>query len=334
MKAAGAIPKKRVFSGMQPSGAIHIGNYLGAIRQWVAAQQEFECVFCIVDLHAITVLQNPEGLKRKTREVAGLLIAAGVDPERSTLFVQSRVSAHAELTWILNCLIPMGWMQRMTQFKDKIRKGKDSASVGLFDYPALMAADILLYDSDLVPVGEDQTQHLELTRNIAARFNALYGTTFKVPEALVPEVGARIMGLDDPLTKMSKSNTRKNHALNLLDDADTIRTKIAGAATDSELEIRFDRNRPGIYNLLVIYELLTGLGRKEIENRFSNRGYAQFKKELAEVIVEYLRPLQDRYSQLAQDPNRINMLLGNGAANAQEMAEKKLRFVKEQLGLG
>ena len=334
MTAAGATTKKRVFSGIQPSGDIHIGNYLGAIRYWVAAQDENDCVFSIVDLHAITVLQNPEILKRRTREVAGLLIAAGLDPQRSTLFIQSRISAHAELAWILNCTIPMGWLLRMTQFKDKSQKGKDSASVGLFDYPALLAADILLYDTDLVPVGNDQIQHLELTRNIAARFNTTYGTTFKVPEALVPDVGARIMALDDPFTKMSKSDTRTDHALNLLDDVDTIRVKIARAATDSHREIRFDRSRPGVYNLLVIYELVTGLSRKEIENRFSNQGYTELKNELAEAVVEHLRPLQNRYRQLMRDPGRIDTLLDEAAAKAQVMAGKKLCLVKERMGLG
>ncbi len=334
MKAAGATAKKRIFSGIQPSGDIHIGNYLGAIRYWVAAQDKNDCVFSIVDLHAISVFQSPEILKRRTREVAGLLIAAGVDPQRSTLFIQSRISAHAQLAWILNCSIPMGWMQRMTQFKDKSRKAKDSVSVGLFDYPALMAADILLYDTDLVPVGEDQTQHMELTRNIAERFNAVYGSIFRVPEALIPEVGARIMALDDPNTKMSKSDTHGNHALNLLDDPDTIRVKIAKATTDSHREIRFDRNRPGVYNLLVIYELFTGLSRQDIENRFWNRGYTDLKEELAEAVVENLRPMQNRYRQLTQDASRIDAFLDEGAAKAQVMAEKKLRLVKERIGLG
>lgn len=335
MKAADSILKeKRVFSGIQPSGDIHIGNYLGAIRQWVTAQQGFECVFCIVDLHAITILQDPEKLKRSIREVACLLFAAGIDPQRTTLFVQSRVSAHAELAWILNCCIPMGWMQRMTQFKDKSQRGKDSVSIGLFDYPGLMAADILLFDTDLVPVGEDQAQHLELARDIAARFNSIFGETLKLPEPLIPEVGARIMALDDPHRKMSKSNARKNHALNLLDDADTIRAKIARAATDSHREIRFDKNRPGVFNLLVIYELFTGLRREEIEDRFSNRVYTELKKELAEVIVENLRPVQNRYRQLLQDPSRIDMLLDKGAAKAQEMAVNKLCLVKERIGLG
>jgi tryptophanyl-tRNA synthetase len=326
--------KRRVFSGIQPTGQLHIGNYLGAIRQWVAMQSAFDTIFCIVDLHAITVRQDPRALKAKTRQVAALLIAAGIDPAVSTMFVQSHVSAHAELAWILNCVIPVGWMQRMTQFKEKSRAQQERASLGLFAYPALMAADILLYDTDLVPVGEDQRQHLELTRDAARRFNAVYGETFKLPEPMIPSVGARIMGLDDPTKKMSKSETRPGHAIYLLDPPDAIRAKVMRATTDPQRDICFDESRPGIYNLLVIYELFSGLSRPEIEQRFAGRGYAQFKHELAEVISEGLRPLQARYRELMADPTAVERLLEAGAARVRPLAQKTLALVKDRVGLG
>jgi tryptophanyl-tRNA synthetase len=326
--------KKRAFSGIQPTGNIHIGNYLAAIKHWVSSQSEFDSIFCIVDLHAITVQQNPETLKAKTREVTGLLFAAGIDPEISTVFVQSHVSAHAELAWILNCLVPMGWMQRMTQFKEKSEGLKDQVSVGLFDYPALMASDILLYETDVVPVGEDQKQHVELTRDIAQRFNAIYGETFKLPKALIPETGARIMGLDDATKKMSKSETNSGHAINLLDSPDVIRTKVMRATTDSMRGVQFDENRPGLYNLLVIYEIFSGLSRQDIEARFEDKGYADLKRELGESIVEGLRPLQARYRELTADPTRIDSLLAEGASKARPMAEIILASVKDRMGLG
>lgn len=326
--------KKRVFSGIQPTGNIHIGNYLGAIRYWVASQAEFRNVFCIVDLHAITIPQDPRVLKAKTREVAGLLFAAGIDPKLSAVFVQSHISAHAELAWILNCFTPMGWMHRMTQFKEKSQKQKELVSVGLFDYPALMAADILLYDTDLVPVGEDQKQHVELTRDVAQRFNSICGETFKLPEPMIPKVGARIMGLDDPTKKMSKSESRAGHALYLLDSPDDIRSKIMKATTDSLSDIRFDENRPGIYNLLVIYELFTGLGRPDVEARFEGKGYRDFKQEVAEIVIEGLRPLQSRYRELTADPTHIDSLLTEGASRVRPVAEKTLATVKERVGLG
>jgi tryptophanyl-tRNA synthetase len=326
--------KKRVFSGIQPTGNVHIGNYLAAIRRWAVSQVEFENVFCLVDLHAITIAQDPQALKAKTREVAGLLFAAGIDPALSAVFIQSHISAHAELAWILNCLTPMGWMQRMTQFKEKSQKQKEQVSVGLFAYPALMAADILLYETDLVPVGEDQKQHVELTRDIAQRFNSLYGETLKVPEPTIPDVGARIMALDDPTSKMSKSETREGHAVRLLDSPDDIRAKIMRATTDSMREIVFDENRPGIYNLLVIYELFSGLSRTDIERRFEGKGYAVFKRELAEVIIEGLRPLQSRYRELADEPSHIDRLLAEGATRVRPIAENTLRSVKSRMGLG
>ncbi len=326
--------KKRVFSGIQPTGSIHIGNYLGALRHWVALQPKFENIFCIVDLHALTTPQNPEILKSKIRETGALLFACGVDPKRSAVFVQSQISGHAELAWVLSCFIPMGWMQRMTQFKEKSQKQKQSVSVGLFIYPALMAADILLYQADLVPVGEDQQQHLELTRDVAQRFNATYGETFKVPEAIIPEMGARIMGLDNPTKKMSKSETRPGHAIYLLDSPDRIRAKVMRAVTDSGAEIRFDESRPGIYNLLVIYKLLTDYPRFEIESRFEGKGYADLKRELAEVIIEKIRPVQSRHRKWMADPEQIDRLLAQGASRIRPIAEGTLTLVREKIGLG
>jgi len=326
--------KKRAFSGIQPTGDIHIGNYLAAIKQWVASQAEYDNIFCIVDLHAITVPQDPKTLKAKIREVSGLLFAAGIDPKLSAVFVQSQVGAHAELAWILNCFIPMGWMQRMTQFKEKSKELKEQVSVGLFDYPALMAADILLYDTEVVPVGEDQKQHVEMARDLAQRFNSIYGQTFRLPKAVIPEVGARIMGLDDPTKKMSKSEDNPGHAINLLDSPDEIRAKIKRATTDSQREIRFDEKRPGIYNLLVIYELLSGLSRAEIEARYEGKGYAHLKKDLGEVVVEGLKPLQSRYRELTAEPGHIDSLLAAGASRVRPLAEKTLALVKSRVGLG
>jgi tryptophanyl-tRNA synthetase len=326
--------KKRVFSGIQPTGNIHIGNYLGAIRPWVTSQAEFDNMFCVADLHAITIPQEPRTLKSKIREVAGLLFAAGIDPKLSAVFVQSHMRAHAELAWILDCCIPLSWMQRMTQFKQKSPQQKAQASVGLFNYPALMAADILLYQTDLVPVGEDQTQHLELTRDVAQRFNAIYGETFTVPEPVVPELGARIMGLDDPTRKMSKSERRPGHAIYLLDSPDAIRAKVLRAVTDSQHWIRFDESRPGMYNLLVIYELFSGLSRPDIEARFAGKGYGDFKRELAEVIIEGLRPVRSRHRALMAEATHIDALLTEGAARVRPIAEQTSAIVRDKIGLG
>jgi tryptophanyl-tRNA synthetase len=325
---------KRVFSGIQPTGNLHIGNYLGAIKNWVAMQKDYENVYCVVDLHAITVLQDPAVLKKKTREVAGILIAAGIDPKVSALFIQSHVHEHSELAWILNCFIPFGWMNRMTQFKEKSAKAKEETSTGLFDYPALMAADILLYDTDVVPVGEDQKQHVELTRDVAQRFNSIYGETLKLPEPFIPEEGARIMGLDDPTMKMSKSEGRSGHAIGLLDNPDEIRAKIMRATTDSQREIRFDESRPGVFNLLSIYKLFSRMSNAEIEAHFEGKGYAALKKELAEVVVEGLAPLQSRYRELTADPAHLERLLKDGADRVRPMAERTLARVRERIGLG
>ena len=326
--------KKCVFSGIQPTGNIHIGNYLGATRHWVANQDNYNNIFCIVDLHAITVPQDPVVLKAKIREVTGLLLAAGIDSERSIVFIQSHVSAHSELAWILSCFIPMGWMQRMTQFKEKSARQKEQVGVGLFDYPALMAADILLYKTDFVPVGEDQKQHVELARDVAQRLNSMFGGVFTIPEPLIAGVGARIMGLDDPTKKMSKSETSWGHAINLLDPPDAIRSKIMRATTDSLREIRFDEKRPGINNLLTIYQSFIGSSKEEIESHFSGKGYGDFKKELAEIVIEGLRLLQERYRELTAEPGYIDSLLAKGASIARPLAEETLALVKSKTGLG
>jgi tryptophanyl-tRNA synthetase len=326
--------KKRVFSGIQPTGEIHIGNYLGATKHWAAKQDSYDNIFCIVDLHAITIQQDPKVLKAKIREATGLLLGAGIDPRKSIVFIQSHISAHSELAWILNCFIPMGWMQRMTQYKEKSAGHKEQVSVGLFDYPALMAADILLYRTDVVPVGEDQKQHVELARDAAQRFNNFYGDVFTLPEPLMPDVGARIMGLDDPTKKMSKSEENTNHAIALLDPPDVISGKIMRATTDSLKEIRFDESRPGINNLLTIYRVFTGQSQKEIESKFAGKGYRDLKKALAEVVIEGLRPIQERYKALTAEPGHIDNILKEGADKARPLAEKMLAEVKKKVGLG
>ncbi len=265
---------KRIFSGAQPTGNVHLGNYLGALKNWVALQHEYESFFCIVNLHAITVPQDPSLLAEKTRDLARIYLAVGIDPQVSTVFVQSDVHEHAELTWVLNCVARMSELERMTQYKDKARKQQENITVGLFDYPVLMAADILLYQTDLVPVGDDQRQHLELTRDIAIRFNRDYGETFKVPDAYIPKLGARIMSLSDPSKKMSKSDDDPNGCVLLMDDADTVTKKFKRAVTDSGTEIRFDESRPAINNLLEIYHLITGKTQPQVEEHFAGKGYA------------------------------------------------------------
>jgi len=325
---------KRVFSGIQPSGDLHLGNYLGALKRWVDEQEDKENIFCIVDLHAITVFQDPKELKTKIRELAAIYYACGIDPQKSTVFAQSDISAHAELGWILNCFTPMGWLNRMTQFKDKAGDKKESVSAGLFDYPVLMAADILLYQTDEVPVGEDQKQHVEITRDIAEKFNSLCGETFKLPEPKISTIAARVMDLNDPTKKMSKSNPNPNGRINMLDNPDEIRSKIMKATTDSQGLVKFDESRPGIYNLLEIYENLTSQGRGEIEAKFAGKGYGDFKKDLAEVVVEALKPIQEKYNQLMQNPETIEKMLQEGAAKIRPIAEKTLKEVKEKVGLG
>ena len=323
---------KRIFSGVQPTGNIHLGNYLGALRNWVALQREYESFFCIVNFHAITFAQNPAVLAEKTRELARIYVAVGIDPEVSTIFVQSDVSEHAELTWLLNCITRISELERMTQFKDKARKQQENVGVGLFDYPVLMAADILLYKTDLVPVGEDQKQHLELTRDIAIRFNRDYGETFRVPDAFIPKVGARIMSLADPTKKMSKSDEESEAGcVMLLDDADAVRRKFKRAVTDSGTEIRFDSTRPAINNLLTIYQLLTQKSPEEIEQHFAGKGYAQLKAELADVTIEFLQPFQERVRGI--DDDKLDEILKAGAARAQSIAGPTLGHAKRNMGL-
>ncbi|WQY66581.1 tryptophan--tRNA ligase [Helicobacter pylori] len=323
--------KKRVFSGIQPTGQIHLGNYLGAIKHWVEMQDEYENLFCIVNSHAITLPIEPIFLKSQTYELVKLLLACGIDPNQSGLFIQSEVDEHPALAWLLNCQVSMGEMQRMTQFKDKSLKNPKSVNVGLFNYPILMASDILLYQSDLVPVGEDQKQHLELTRNIAEKFNRDFGDCFKVPEPLIAKVGARVMGLDDPKVKMSKSHQGANHAIFLLDEPDIIVRKIKKAATDSIGVIAFDEKREGIFNLLNIYMLLSDESPEKIEERFKNKGYGDFKKELAEVMIQSLKPIQERYREISDD--EVKAVLNCGAEKARPLARATYQKAKELMGL-
>src|SRR5256885_3920299 len=323
---------KRIFSGVQPTGNVHLGNYLGALRNWVALQHEYESIYCIVNLHAITLPQDPKALAEKTRELARIYLAVGIDPKVSTVFIQSDVSEHAELTWILNCIARLSELERMTQFKDKARKQRENVGVGLFDYPVLMAADILLYQTDLVPVGEDQKQHLELTRDLAIRFNRDFGETFRIPDPFIPKVGARIMSLADPAKKMSKSDEESEAGcIMLMDDADAVRRKFKRAVTDSGTEIRFDATRPAINNLLTIYHLLTGKTPAEIEEHFAGKGYAKLKEELADVTVEFLKPFQERVH--AIDDAKLNAILERGAARAESIAGPTLDRAKANMGL-
>lgn len=329
--------KKVVFSGIQPTGNIHLGNYLGAVRNWVSQQGEKTNYFCIVDLHSLTVPQDPEELRFQTRSLAAVLLAAGIDPEKSTLFIQSHVKAHAEACWLLNCITPIGWLQRMTQFKEKSAR-QESVSTGLLDYPVLQAADIILYDAHEVPVGEDQKQHVELTRDIAQRFNHLYEEEFFViPEPVIPETGARIMGLDDPTNKMSKSLAHtRGHAIRLLDEPKEITRSIKRAVTDSGREIAFseDPEKAGVNNLLGIYKALTHKSQEEVVADFAEaRGYGDLKKRVAEVVVAALRPLQTRYRELMADPAELDRLLARGAEQARAVATPKLDQMKEIMGL-
>ena len=322
---------KRIFSGAQPTGNVHLGNYLGALRNWVALQHEYESFFCIVNLHAITLPQGPMLLAEKTRELARIYLAVGIDPNVSTVFVQSDVPQHAELTWVLNCVARMSELERMTQFKDKARRQTENVVVGLFDYPVLMASDILLYRTDLVPVGEDQKQHLELTRDLAIRFNRDYGETFSVPEPYIPRVGARIMSLSDPLKKMSKSDDDPNGCVMLLDDADTLQRKFKRAVTDSGTEIRFNESRPAITNLLTIYHLMTAQEPDQVEAHFDGKGYAQLKGQLADVTVEFLRPFQQRVREITDAD--LDHILNQGREKAANIAGATLKQVFEKMGI-
>ena len=324
---------KRVFSGVQPTGNIHLGNYLGALKQFVELQDDHECIYCIVDMHAITVPQDPKELRDHILDVAALYLAVGVDPKKSIVFVQSDVPGHAELSWVLTCNSYTGELSRMTQFKDK-SKNKESAPTGLFSYPVLMAADILLYDTDIVPVGNDQKQHIELCRDIAIRINNKYKKTFVVPDGRFLKEGARIMALDDPTKKMSKSAENIHSRISLLDEPSKIRKSIMKATTDSDGVVRFDvENKPGISNLLNIYSVLSGMTIPELEAKYEGKGYGDFKKDLVEVVVEALAPIKEKYEQIRHSDELIE-ILKDGAVRADAIAQKTMKRVKENFGLG
>ena len=324
---------KRVFSGVQPTGNIHLGNYLGALKQFVELQDDHECIYCIVDMHAITVPQDPKELREHILDVAALYLAVGVDPKKSIVFVQSDVPGHAELSWVLTCNSYTGELSRMTQFKDK-SKNKESAPTGLFSYPVLMAADILLYDTDIVPVGNDQKQHIELCRDIATRINNKYKKTFVVPEGRFLKEGARIMALDDPTKKMSKSAENIHSRISLLDAPSKIKKSIMKATTDSDGVVRFDaENKPGISNLLNIYSVLSGMTIPELETRYEGKGYGDFKKDLVDVVVEALAPIKKNYEEIRHSEELIK-ILKDGAVRADAIAQKTMKRVKDNFGLG
>ena len=321
--------KARVLSGVQPSGQLHIGNYLGAIKNWAEIQDRYQSIFCIVDLHAITVYQQPQELTAKIRETAALFIAAGIDPAQSSIVVQSSIPGHSELAWLLTCVTPLGWLQRMTQFKAKAEK-QDTIGDGLLQYPVLMAADILLYQAGIVPVGEDQSQHLELTRDIAQRFNSLYGETFVMPATSLPAVGARIMGLDDPTQKMSKSATGAGHAIALLDDPKIVQKKIARAKTDSQPAVDPEAIGPGIANLLSIGE---ACDPSFTIKAAAGMRYGDFKKRVAEAVIARLEPIQKRYAEIAAEPGYIDAMLKQGKEQVLPITEDTVRTVKRAMGV-
>lgn len=329
--------KPRILSGVQPTGRIHLGNYLGALSVWRDQQDAYECLFCVVDLHALTIPEavRPDELRRKTREICALYLACGIDPERSTIFVQSEVHEHAELAWVLGCVTPLGWLHRMTQFKAKSEQ-RESVGTGLLTYPVLQAADIVLYQADQVPVGQDQKQHIELARDVAQRFNQLFGEILTVPDVMIPKVGARVMGLDDPSAKMSKSvgEKVKGHAIGLLDTPKVIRKAFGRAVTDSGNEVRFEHASPGVLNLLTIYQALTGKPREEIETHFDGRGYGHLKMEVADAVLAVLEPIQQRWQQIMDDRAYLDGVLDRGAEQARAIASTVIADVKKAVGLG
>lgn len=324
--------KKVIFSGAQPSGELTLGNYIGAFKNWVELQDEYNCYYCVVDLHSITVPQDPKDIRRRTLQQLAQYIAMGIDPEKSTLFIQSHVSAHAELSWVLNCMTYMGELNRMTQYKEKSKKSAENLNSGLFTYPVLMAADILLYQTDLVPVGEDQKQHLEIARDIAQRFNSRYSETFKVPEPFIPKVGARIMGLQDPESKMSKSDENENGYILLLDKPEDIRRKLKRAVTDSIGIVRYSDEQPGIRNLLTIYSKLSGDSIESLEERYQSLGYGKFKDDTAEVIIEALKPVREKTDYLLANKDYLEKIYMEGANKAEAAARKTLRKVYKKVG--
>jgi tryptophanyl-tRNA synthetase len=325
-----------MFSGLQPTGLLHVGNYIGALSFWVERQADYESIFCIADLHALTNPEavRPDELRRQVPETAALLLACGIDPARSRLFVQSHIPEHAELAWLLNCVTPVGWVRRMTQFKAKAAE-RAAATMGLLDYPVLQAADVLLYQAAVVPVGEDQRQHIELTRDIARRFHALYGQAFTLPEALVRERGARIMGLDDPTVKMSKSLavSRPGHAIGLTDSPDAIRTAVMGAVTDSGQSLLFDGISPGLENLVTIYEALSGSARAAVEREFTGKGYGVLKRAVADLIIAATDPIRRRFAELVADNAELDRVLRAGAADVRPIAAATLARVKAAMGI-
>lgn len=326
--------KKKILSGIQSTGKLTLGNYLGAINNWVQMQEEYDCYYMIANLHSLTVRNDPETLRNNTLKVLAMYVAAGLDPEKNTIFIQSQVKEHAELGWILDCYTYMGELSRMTQFKDKAAKHADNINAGLFTYPALMAADILLYQANLVPVGQDQQQHLEITRDIAERFNKLYGKTFTIPEGYYGKASAKIMGLQDPTAKMSKSATNPNDVILLEDEPDVIIKKFKKAVTDSENKVRFDpENKPGVSNLMQIYSSITGLKMEEIEKEFENSGYGDFKTKVAETAVAKLEPIQKKYKELLENKEYLEKIYTEGANRARKLASKTLDEVKERIGI-
>jgi tryptophanyl-tRNA synthetase len=323
----------RVFSGIRPTGDIHIGNYLGAIKQWIELQNKEDCFYCIVDWHAITTPYDEKTLQKKIFDLAATYLAAGLNPDKCSLFIQSHVKEHSELAWLLGSITSLGELQRMTQFKDKSKKHKEYINAGLLNYPILMAADILLYDADVVPIGKDQTQHVELTRNIAEKFNKKYGKTFKPPSPMVPKQGATIMSLQNPEKKMSKTDDSKG-CIGLFDEPKEIKEKIMAATTDSEKEVKYDINKKkGISNLLTIYSLFSGKEIKEIEKEFKGKGYGDFKKALAELLIEKLEPIREKRKELQKKPEYVSKVLENGGNKAREIAEKKMAEVRKRMGL-
>ncbi|WP_027408927.1 tryptophan--tRNA ligase [Anoxybacteroides tepidamans] len=323
---------KTIFSGIQPSGVITLGNYIGAMRQFVELQHEYQCYFCIVNQHAITVPQDPKELRKNIRSLAALYLAVGIDPDKATLFIQSEVPAHAQAGWILQCLAYIGELERMTQFKDK-SAGKEAVSAGLLTYPPLMAADILLYKTDIVPVGEDQKQHIELTRDLAERFNKRYGDIFTIPEARIPKIGARIMSLADPAKKMSKSDPNQKAFITLLDEAKTIEKKIKSAVTDSEGTVRYDKEtKPGIANLLNIYSILANKSIEQLEQEYAGKGYGEFKADLAQVVIDTLAPIQEKYYNLMES-DLLDRVLDEGAEKANKVASEMLKKMENAMGL-
>ncbi|OPX50404.1 tryptophan--tRNA ligase [Clostridium thermobutyricum] len=324
--------KKVIFSGIQPSGNITLGNYLGAIKSWVKLQEDYDCYFCVVDLHAITVPQKPKDLRSKTLELLSIYLAAGIDPEKNTLFIQSHVPAHAECGWLLTCNSYVGELSRMTQYKDKSKRFGDSIGAGLFMYPVLMAADILLYQTDLVPVGKDQTQHLELARDLANRFNNAYSETFKIPTGYIPKEGAKIMSLQEPTKKMSKSDENVNSFILVMDPPEVIRKKISRAVTDSVGVVNYTEEQPGVKNLIDILATIKGENPLDIVKNYENLGYAELKKDVADAIIEELAPIQARALELQKDKKTLEEIYRNGAQKASYIANKTLRKVQKKIG--